>query len=39
MKGIFIIDRAVQKQMGSGVDLKYGIWYIPGWEGEILFGE
>ena len=28
-KGIFIIDRAVQEQMGGGVDLKNDVWYIP----------
>lgn len=28
-KGVFIIDRAVQEQMGGGVDLKNDVWYIP----------
>jgi len=27
--GIFIIDRAVQEEMGGGVDLEEDIWYIP----------
>ncbi|WP_373517026.1 ADP-ribosylglycohydrolase family protein [Pricia sp.] len=27
-KGIFIIDRAVQDQMGGGIDLENDIWYI-----------
>ena len=27
-KGMFIIDRVVQEQMGGGVDLKKGVWYI-----------
>ncbi len=28
-KGVFIIDRVVQEQMGGGVDLKNDLWYIP----------
>lgn len=28
-KGVFIIDRVVQEQMGGGVDLKKNVWYIP----------
>ncbi len=28
-KGIFIIDRVVQEQMGGGTDLKRDVWYIP----------
>jgi hypothetical protein len=28
-KGIYIVDRVVQEQMGGGVDLKKGLWYIP----------
>lgn len=28
-KGVFIVDRTVQEQMGGGVDLEKGIWYIP----------
>ncbi len=28
-KGVFIIDRVVQEQMGGGVDLKKNLWYIP----------
>ena len=29
-KGIFVIDRVVQEEMGGGVDLEKNIWYIPG---------
>ena len=28
-KGVFIIDRVVQDEMGGGVDLKNDLWYIP----------
>ena len=28
-KGIYIIDRVVQDEMGGGVDLEKDIWYIP----------
>lgn len=28
-RGIFIIDRVVQEEMGSSVDLKNKIWLIP----------
>lgn len=28
-KGIFIIDRVVQEEMGGGVDLQKDLWYIP----------
>jgi len=28
-RGVFIVDRAVQAQMGGGVDLKKDRWYIP----------
>ncbi len=28
-KGIFIIDRVVQEELGGGVDLKKDVWYIP----------
>jgi hypothetical protein len=27
--GIFIVDRAVQEEMGGGVDLENNVWYIP----------
>lgn len=27
--GIYIVDRAVQEEMGGGVDLKNDLWYIP----------
>jgi hypothetical protein len=28
-KGVFIIDRVVQEEMGGGVDLENDVWYIP----------
>jgi hypothetical protein len=28
-KGVYIVDRVVQDQMGGGVDLKKDVWYIP----------
>lgn len=28
-KGVFIVDRAVQEQMGGGIDLEKNVWYIP----------
>lgn len=28
-KGVYIIDRVVQEEMGGGVDLTQDIWYIP----------
>jgi len=28
-KGIFIIDRVVQEDMGGGIDLNNNVWYIP----------
>ena len=28
-KGLFVIDRVVQEEMGGGVDLKKNVWYIP----------
>jgi hypothetical protein len=28
-KGVYIIDRVVQEEMGGGVDLNKNIWYIP----------
>lgn len=31
--GIFIVDRAVQEQMGGGVDLVKDVWYIPRLDG------
>jgi len=27
--GIYIIDRAVQEEMGGGVDLEKDVWYVP----------
>ncbi len=29
-KGIYIIDRVVQEEIGGGVDLEKNVWYIPG---------
>jgi len=29
-KGVYIVDRVVQEQMGGGVDLQKNVWYIPG---------
>lgn len=37
-KGIYIIDRAVQEQMGGGVSLEEDLWYIPKIELEIKAG-
>lgn len=28
--GVMIVDRVVQEQMGGGIDLQKGVWYIPG---------
>jgi hypothetical protein len=28
-KGVFIVDRVVQEQMGGGVDLSTNQWFIP----------
>jgi hypothetical protein len=28
-KGVFIVDRVIQEQLGGGVDLKKNVWYIP----------
>lgn len=28
-RGVFIIDRVVQQEMGGGVDLVNDVWYIP----------
>ncbi|NQT27813.1 ADP-ribosylglycohydrolase family protein [candidate division KSB1 bacterium] len=28
-KGVYIVDRAVQEEMGGGVDLEKDVWYIP----------
>ena len=29
MKGVFITDRVVQEEMGGGVGLEEGVWYVP----------
>jgi hypothetical protein len=28
--GVMIVDRVVQEQMGGGINLEKGVWYIPG---------
>ncbi|MCO6479523.1 MAG: ADP-ribosylglycohydrolase family protein [Phaeodactylibacter sp.] len=28
-KGVFVVDRVVQEEMGGGVDFKEGVWYVP----------
>lgn len=28
-KGVFIVDRVVQEEMGGGVDLEEDVWYVP----------
>ena len=28
-KGVYIVDRVVQEQMGGGIDLQKNTWYIP----------
>jgi hypothetical protein len=38
-KGIFIIDRVVQEEMGGGIDLKNDVWYIPSIEMNIKASE
>lgn len=34
-KGVYIIDRVVQDQMGGGVSLEEDVWYIPEMKGAI----
>jgi hypothetical protein len=34
-KGVYIVDRVVQEEMGGGVMLEEDVWYIPEMEGEI----
>ena len=29
LKGIFIVDRVVQEQMGGGIDFEKNVWYLP----------
>jgi hypothetical protein len=29
IRGVSVIDRVVQEQMGGGVNLKKEVWYIP----------
>ena len=38
-KGVYIIDRVVQEEMGGGVDLEKDIWYIPNAELNIYHGD
>lgn len=38
-KGIYVIDRAVQEEMGGGIDLEKDVWYIPKMDKQILPGE
>ena len=28
-KGLYIIDRVVQDDLGGGIDLEKNLWYIP----------
>ena len=35
-KGVYVIDRAVQGEMGGGIDLEKDVWYIPKSEYAIL---
>ncbi len=28
-KGMFVIDRVVQEEMGGGIDKEKNVWYIP----------
>ncbi len=28
-KGLYVIDRVVQEEMGGGIDLKQNVWYVP----------
>ena len=37
-KGIYIIDRVVQEEMGGGVDLERDVWYIPNTRVDITAG-
>lgn len=38
-KGIYIVDRAVQEEMGGGVNLEEDVWYIPQPEMKIETGQ
>lgn len=38
-KGIYIIDRVVQEEMGGGVDLAEDVWYIPTTDLNITLGK
>ena len=38
-KGIYIIDRVVQEEMGGGVDLEQEVWYIPNTRFDISAGQ
>ena len=38
-KGIYVIDRVVQEEIGGGVNLDEDLWYIPKMEGDIAPGQ
>ncbi len=38
-KGIYVIDRAVQEEMGGGVDLEADVWYLPEKQWAIVPGQ
>ncbi|WP_273565423.1 ADP-ribosylglycohydrolase family protein [Maribacter halichondriae] len=38
-QGVYVIDRAVQEQMGGGVDLEEDVWYVPNKEIKIQEGK
>ena len=38
-KGVYVIDRVVQEQMGGGINLEEDVWYIPEVKLEIKPGE
>ena len=37
--GIYVIDRAVQEQMGGGINLEEDVWYIPDVGLDIVLGQ
>ncbi len=38
-KGIYVIDRVVQEEMGGGVDLEADVWYLPEKQWAIVPGQ
>lgn len=38
-KGIYVIDRVVQEEMGGGVDLEADVWYLPETQWAIVPGQ